>query len=173
MDIRELRRAKDEFFRHSDESPLGEAERDGFAGLAYFSVDPSLQFEVTLARDADEVEEMQLSDGSTREMTQVGHVAFSVGGVERRLLAYEQGHQLFIPFRDKTSAKETYGAGRYVEADHLGGSRYLLDFNTAYNPYCAYNDAWSCPLPPLENWLGVEVRAGEKTFPRAKASSRA
>jgi uncharacterized protein (DUF1684 family) len=165
MDIRELRHAKDEFFRRSHESPLSEVQRKKFTGLVYFPEDPAHRFEVTLDADASEVEQMQLSDGASREMTQAGHVRFPFAGGDKQLLAYEQGHELFIPFRDKTSGKETYGAGRYLEAEHLGGSRYLLDFNTAYNPYCAYNDAWSCPLPPLENWLDVEIRAGEKTFP--------
>jgi len=82
----------------------------------------------------------------------------------RRGIAFHQGDELFIPFRDATSGKDTYGAGRYVEAEPLGKGRYLLDFNRAYNPYCAYNDDWRCPLPPAENWLTVAIRAGEKSF---------
>ena len=89
---------------------------------------------------------------------------FDVAGERVALIAYEQGDELFIPFRDATSGKETYGAGRYVEAEPLGGGRFTLDFNRAYNPYCAYNDAWRCPLPPSENWLAVAIRAGELSF---------
>ena len=81
-----------------------------------------------------------------------------------RAALFHQGDELFIPFRDATSGKDTYGAGRYVEAEALGNGRYLLDFNRAYNPYCAYNDDWRCPLPPAENWLKVAIRAGEKSF---------
>ncbi len=69
---------------------------------------------------------------------------------------------LFIPFRDATSGKETYGAGRYLEVEVNPSGRYVLDFNLAYNPYCAYSDLYICPLPPGENWLRVEIRGGEK-----------
>jgi len=91
-------------------------------------------------------------------------VRFDVGGERASLAAFSQGDGLFIPFRDSTSGSETYGAGRYVEAEPLGDGRFELDFNRAYNPYCAYNDAWRCPLPPRENWLTVPIRAGELSF---------
>lgn len=71
---------------------------------------------------------------------------------------------LFIPFRDATGRTESYPAGRYVEAEPDGDGRWILDLNRAYNPYCAYNDAWRCPLPPVENWLDAQVRAGEQRF---------
>ena len=101
---------------------------------------------------------------AAQKMQRAGTVNFSVDGADATLLAFHQGDALFIPFRDATSGKDTYGAGRYVEAEALGGGRYLLDFNHAYNPYCAYNDDWRCPLPPAENWLKVAIRAGEKSF---------
>jgi uncharacterized protein (DUF1684 family) len=77
-------------------------------------------------------------------------------------------HELFLPFRDATSGRETYGAGRYLEVDPPDADgRVVVDFNLAYNPYCAYNPDWSCPIPPGENWLDVPIRAGERTFPGA------
>src|SRR5207245_8899857 len=94
-----------------------------------------------------------------------GVVRCAGAGEHVELLAYEQGEELFIPFRDGTSGQETYGAGRYVEAEPLGGGSFALDFNRAYNPYCAYNEHWRCPLPPRENWLHVPIRAGELSFP--------
>src|SRR5437763_1451891 len=81
-----------------------------------------------------------------QHLARAGVLEIVIGGRHLELAAYQQGDDLFIPFRDTTSGGETYGAGRYVEAHSLGGDRYELDFNTAYNPYCAYNDAWSCPL---------------------------
>lgn len=161
-----MRREKDEFFARSSESPLTPEQRRGFTGLQYFPVDPSLRTEVALERAAegDAAEEIQTSDGQVRLMPRAGTVRFDVGGREIALAAYEQGDELFIPFRDATSGTETYGAGRYVEAHPLGGDRYLLDLNAAYNPYCAYNENWSCPLPPRENWLDVAIRAGERSF---------
>ena len=70
----------------------------------------------------------------------------------------------FLPFRDATSGPETYGAGRYLDAEITSDGRVLLDFNRAYFPYCAYGEGWTCPLPPAENWLRAAVRAGER-FP--------
>jgi uncharacterized protein (DUF1684 family) len=76
----------------------------------------------------------------------------------------DAGHDLFLPFRDATSGKESYGAGRYLDL-HAHRDEVEIDFNYAYNPYCAYNPEWNCPLPPAENWLQVPIRAGEKAFP--------
>lgn len=76
----------------------------------------------------------------------------------------EQGPSLFIPFRDQTSGQETYGSGRYIDLAENTSGIYTLDFNRAYNPYCAYNDTYSCPLPPAENTLAVPIRAGEKKY---------
>ena len=70
---------------------------------------------------------------------------------------------------DSLAGKETYPAGRYLEPEALPGNRFFVDFNLAYNPYCAYNDDWSCPLTPVENWLPVPIRAGEKLFHQTKS----
>jgi uncharacterized protein (DUF1684 family) len=166
MDVATLRREKDDLFGHSHDSPLTHEQRHSFTGLRYFPEDPACRFEVVLEPEPTQVlESVETSDGSTSELVRAGHLCFRVGDRDASLLGYEQGHSLFIPFRDRTSGNETYGAGRYVEAEPLGAGRYLLDFNRAYNPYCAYNENWSCPLPPRENWLDVEIRAGEQTFP--------
>ncbi len=165
VDIATLRKAKDDYFKHSHDSPLIAEQRRSFGGLRYFTEDPAYRFEVAL--DATAVggeDEVEMSDGSGSTMRRAGYVSFRVGGREAKLLTYEQGHDLFIPFRDATSGKETYGAGRYVEAELVGKGRFLLDFNRAYNPYCAYNENWRCPLPPRENWLDVAIRAGEQSF---------
>lgn len=164
MDLVELRRAKDEHFGKAHDSPLTVEQRRSFTGLKYFDPDPAFRFEVALERAAGGVEEVEMSDGTTDHLQRAGTVRFSVDGTDATLVAFHQGDALFIPFRDATSGKETYGAGRYVEAEALGEGRYLLDFNRAYNPYCAYNDDWRCPLPPAENWLTVAIRAGEKSF---------
>ncbi len=80
-----------------------------------------------------------------------------------------QGGGFFLPFKDATSGRETYGAGRYLDSHRPGlqqleGGRFEIDFNYAYNPYCAYNENYRCPLPPAENWLKVPIHAGEKNF---------
>ena len=156
---------KDEFFARGGDSPLTDEQRSSFRGLSYFEPDPALRFEAMLERPStSEYEDIQTSDGQVQHLPRTGTLRLSLDGREIGLAAYDQGHELFIPFRDATSGAETYGAGRYVEAHPLGHERYEIDFNTAYNPYCAYNENWSCPLPPRENWLDVPIRAGEKTF---------
>jgi uncharacterized protein (DUF1684 family) len=105
------------------------------------------------------------STGETQSYQRAGIIRFAVDGQPAELTLYqgEQG-ELFLPLRDATSGTETYGAGRYLEPTPLDADRVLVDFNYLYNPYCAYNEAWSCPLPPRENWLTVPIRAGEQTF---------
>ena len=164
VDVAELRREKDKFFGGPHDSPLTVEQRRSFTGLKYFDPDPAFRFEVSLEGEPGGVEEVEMSDGTTDHLQRAGTIRFSVDGTEATLLAFHQGDELFIPFRDATSGTDTYGAGRYVEAEALGKGRYLLDFNRAYNPYCAYNDDWRCPLPPAENWLTVAIRAGEKSF---------
>jgi len=165
VDVRELRRMKDELFASSNDSPLTLEQRATFGGLRYFDPDPRYRFEVTLDRaEPGPPEEIQTNDGRVQRLGRAGTLRFEVDGRPASLVAYERGGELFIPFRDATSDGDTYGAGRYVEAHPLGGDRYELDFNTAYNPYCAYNENWSCPLPPRSNWLAVAIRAGEKAF---------
>jgi len=161
------RAAKDDFFRRGHDSPLTPDQRAAFTGLRYFAPDPAFRFLVRLEPVVGGASaEVQLSDGASTEMAPAGAFAFTVGDVVARLIGYESNSGgVFVPFRDATSATETYGAGRYVEAEPDGHGTYLLDFNQAYNPYCAYNDAWSCPLPPRENWLSVPIPAGEQIFP--------
>ena len=80
-----------------------------------------------------------------------------------------KSHKLFIPFRDQTGGKETYGAGRYIDIDpdkHINADgKWILDFNVAYNPWCAYSESYTCPIVPTENWLKVPINAGEKNYP--------
>ena len=165
MNIKELRDEKDHYFGHAHDSPLTVDQRAHFDGLRYFPEDAALRFTVTVdPAGGGAVEEVEMSDGSTDHLPRAGTVRFDVGGERLGLTAFAQGDTLFIPFRDATSGNDTYGAGRYVEAEPLGEGRFELDFNRAYNPYCAYNDAWRCPLPPRENWLAVPIRAGEMSF---------
>ena len=165
MDVTELRHEKDHYFEHAHDSPLTVDQRAHFEGLRYFPEDATLRLTVTVdPAGGGGSETVEMSDGSSDEMRRAGTVRFDVGSERVGLVAFAQGDGLFIPFRDATSGKETYGAGRYVEAEPLGDGRYELDFNRAYNPYCAYNDAWRCPLPPRENWLAVPITAGELSF---------
>lgn len=166
MDTGQLRKAKDEFFRRDHGSPLTHEQRRSFTGLAYYPDDPAYRFVLTLdATQAGGSEEVEMSDGTSETMARAGVFSFAVDGTPVRLSGFRAiDGSLFVPFRDATNRTDTYPAGRYLEAEPTTDGRWELDFNRAYNPYCAYNASWRCPLPPAENWLDVPIRAGEKRF---------
>jgi len=168
-ELQELREEKDDFFANDPRSPLRPEQRAGFAGLSYFDEDPSLRVEAVLERDVARDEEIRIATttGAVQVYRRAGVVRFEVDGRPARVTLYASPdmHDLFLPFRDATSGKETYGAGRYLEVDPPDErGRVVVDFNYAYNPNCCYDESWSCPLPPRENWLDVPIRAGERDF---------
>lgn len=169
-ELDDFRADKDAFFRDDPRSPLTDEQRARFEGLSYFPEEPAFAIEGRLELqgvDRDEPIVMQTSTGGEQTYRRAGVVRFEVDGQPAQVTLYVSPgmHELFLPFRDATSGKETYGAGRYLEVDTPGDDgRVLVDFNDAYNPYCAYNPNWSCPIPPGENWLSVPIPAGEKTF---------
>lgn len=165
--LEKLRREKDDVFRRHPHSPIPEAHRAAFTGLAYFPPDPALAFDVEVEPADGEVLTIPTSDGDERRYRRTAKVAVTVEGqpVELVLLSREEQEGFFLPFRDATSGKESYGAGRYLDIAPPKEGRVHIDFNLAYNPYCAYDDAYSCPLPPPDNWLQVPVRAGEAAYP--------
>jgi uncharacterized protein (DUF1684 family) len=165
------RLAKDATFKSGAESPIPESDRANFRGLSYYPLAPSLRFKVELHRYAGPKSiRMATNTGEIRGGLIYGYFEFQVEGHACKLQVYRledtsgRGASLFIPFRDATSGKETYGAGRYVDLVENTSGVYDLDFNRAYNPYCAYNSDYSCPVPPAENTLGLPIRAGEKIF---------
>jgi uncharacterized protein len=168
QELLEFRRRKDDFFA-SSQSPLALEARQGFAGLAYFEYQPELSFTLSLkpAKDFEHVM-METSAGVRKSFVRAGWLEFAVAGTTVNLTAYSnpesEDQALFIPFRDATSGTQTYPSGRYLDSELASDGTVLLDFNLAYNPYCAYSDGWSCPIPPLENWLDVPILAGEKVF---------
>jgi uncharacterized protein (DUF1684 family) len=171
-DLEAMRAEKDEHFKHSSESPLTREQRQAFTGLHYFPENPALRLEVAVEEfDPKPDIEMQTSTGDTRRYKKHGRFSFTVEGQRAELTIYAADYGYFLPFVDSLANTETYGAGRYLEPEPLGGGKFLVDFNLAYNPYCAYNESWSCPLTPFENRLKVPIRAGEKLFPDATHES--
>ena len=181
-----FRAAKDALFASHPQSPLDSAARATFHELAYFPYDPAYCVTATLTPEAPETAEDEVMAPSSgphaMPLRRAGRVSFTLAGVALALAVYwidVYGGGLFLPFRDATSGGETYGAGRYLhdtvkgsdllrldDANSLGyaGGRILLDFNYAYNPSCAYDPRWVCPLTPAENRLAVAISAGEKVF---------
>ncbi len=148
----------------SADSPLPEDKRAAFPGLRFFPFDPSWRFVGDLER-LRPPRFVQLPDtkGKSQAYLEYGRFPFEKDGVVATLAVHrpvEHPEQFFIAFTDSTSGGETYGGGRYVHLDSLAAHRFVLDFNKAYNPYCAWDAAWICPLPPRENALPLAVRAG-------------
>ena len=163
----------DDFFQFHPQSPLDDAQREAFEGLKYFTTNEVLKMEVDVERfpDDEPIVEMTTNTGELRQYRRWGRFTFQVDGEEAALTVYSDpgGQELFMPFRDATSGPESYGSGRYMDNHRLGlrqlpDGRLEVDFNYCYNPYCAYSEYYSCPLPPVENWLTVPIRAGEKKF---------
>jgi uncharacterized protein (DUF1684 family) len=164
--LNEFRKMKDDFFAQDGQSPLTPGQKKVFRGLKYFPPNPDLNLEVTVEEFPEKQQiEMQTSTGDVQAYERYGKFSFEVEGVPVELTIYYNETGYFLPFVDSLASKETYPAGRYLEPESLGKNRFRVDFNLAYNPYCAYNDYWSCPLTPFENRLKIPIRAGEKLFP--------
>ena len=162
------RQRRDEFMRTNEHSPLTDRQRDNFVPLDYFDENPNLVFVLDVDKDVptDPVE-LPTTTGTTKEYVPFGRVSFEVDGELATLVVYREPERgrLIAPFRDATSGTETYGAGRTVDPQERPDGKLSLDFNYAYGPYCQYNDNWVCTIPPMENWLRVPIRAGEKLYP--------
>jgi uncharacterized protein (DUF1684 family) len=164
-DLEMFRMQKDEFFRTDAQSPLTPEQQKSFIGLDYFPPNPELDLVVEVQEfDDKKTIQVQTSSGDIQEYARFGRAHFSVEGQPAELTIYRNADGYFLPFVDALAGKATYGAGRYVEPERLADGRFHIDFNMAYNPYCAYNARWSCPLTPFENRLKVPIRAGEKLF---------
>jgi uncharacterized protein (DUF1684 family) len=170
------RREKDAFFAEHWQSPIPAEDRAKFRGLDYYPPDPDYIFEIELHEHREKKRvRMAYTKGEEQDFIQWGEFRFRIGGEECVLQAYksntEEG-QLFIPFRDATSGRETYGAGRYLDLDaarnRTADGKWILDLNRAYNPWCVYSENYTCPFVPSENWLKVPIYAGEKNCPLKK-----
>jgi uncharacterized protein (DUF1684 family) len=175
-DLERARKMKDVFFAHDWQSPVPPQDRPRFEGLKYYAPDPSYRFELELYDHPEkEVVRMVYSQGNEQDFLRWGEFRFTINGKEQTLQAYKRNQEeetLFVPFKDATSGKETYGAGRYLDIvpdkDRNREGNWILDFNQAYNPWCAYSEAYNCPFVLAENWLEVPILAGEKNYPHGR-----
>lgn len=169
-----FRTERNELFRHHPQSPLSDAEKQRFSGLDYFDYDPSLRFTLPVEYDIEPGDlEISLQDDGPLRLRRFGRIRFSVESVELTLSLFwisSYGGGVLLPFKDLTSTTETYGGGRYlldtIKHADLGAEngRLVIDFNYAYNPSCAYDPRWHCPLAPAENNLPVRITAGEMRY---------
>lgn len=146
-------------------SPLPPPARAAFDGLPYYPYDSLRAVTASFVpRTSQDTVRFPTTTAELRPFVAAGHLTFVMDGAPRRLAVFQSvggAPRLFLPFRDATSGEATYGAGRYIDLDLNPSGRYALDFNRAYNPYCAYDPAYSCPLPPAENTLTLSLGAGE------------
>ncbi len=172
-DLSEHRRGRDDAFANDPDSPIPKARRAEFKGLDYFPADPSWRYAGWITRyERPEKMTIVTTSGKPRPCERWGRVTFERDGRSMTLQVYRLldlpdrpgGEGLFLPFKDLTTGKETYAAGRYVDLEGPDGGPFVLDFNRAYNPSCAYGDAarFQCPATPAENTLTVAVRVGER-----------
>ncbi|MBX2897748.1 MAG: DUF1684 domain-containing protein [Cyclobacteriaceae bacterium] len=169
--IQQERAEAEKFMKDGVGSPFRK-DSMAFEGLNFFPVDIGYRIKAKLKPiDGKKVVILATSDGKEQKYLEYAFAEFELDGVQNQLLILEvmemgpQRGKLFLAFSDETSGRETYGAGRYLDVKKVPAAKTIeLDFNLAYNPYCAYNDKYSCPFPPKENLLKVAIRAGEMSY---------
>ena len=161
------RQVRDELFRTHPQSPLTDGQRAQFEGLRYFDYDPALRFLAAVERAPRERREIATSGEEPYAFSRFATVRFDLGSLDLYWLE-GYGGGIFLSYADATSGTETYGACRYlldtVKGADLGevNGRLVLDFNFSFNPSCAYDSRWVCPLAPPGNRLAAPVRGGER-----------
>ena len=162
--IQNSRSDKDSYLKKDTASPI--EDKIKFAGLKYFEINPTFKITGKIDRvTSGQTINIAMSGGEVEEYEAYGNVKFEIEGVKCALKIFKTPEgNLFLPFKDLTSNKETYGAGRYLDfgVNDVKGNEIIIDFNKAYHPYCAYNHTFTCPVPPAENTLNVAVKAGER-----------
>lgn len=164
-----------EEFKNPEESPLPDKERKKFKGLEFFAIDPTYRIEAKFTRTPDETPfTMPTTTDRKPVYVKYGYADFELEGKAFHFPIYqnlqlsqteEYKDYLFAPFTDLTNGTETYGGGRYMDLKiPASDSLIILDFNKAYNPYCAYSDKYSCPIPPRQNDLEINIKAGVKAW---------
>lgn len=171
-----FRQRKDVFFKEHAQSPLSDGQKEVFEHLNYFPDNPDLRLQLEIDTTGEGVgDEITLGtvNGQAKQYVRAGRVHFTVEDQPVSLTVFREQTRgnFFVPFRDTTAGSETYEVGRYLEPKLLPDGRISLDLNLAYNPYCAYNTGWSCPIPPFENIVKAPIKAGE-TLPHLPKDER-
>ena len=164
-------------FKDATSSPLKKKDLKNFKGLDFFPVDSSFIVLSTFTKiENSPIFKMPTNTGREPFYKEYGLLNFTIKGKDFQLTLYQDQDEtldekykddLFLPFSDATSGNETYGAGRYINlktTDINPDGTFILNFNNSYNPYCAYNEKFSCPLTPRKNHLNIEIKAGVKNF---------
>ena len=172
IEVLRHRKITDGEFSNPETSPLTQAGLQHFHGLEYFDIDNNYAINAKFVRTSDsKIFNMPTTTERSPEYRKYGEIHFQIGGKDCILHAYESiahlddeehNDYLFVPFKDHTNGDSSYGGGRFIDVEIPKGDRITIDFNMSYNPYCAYNHAYSCPIPPRENHLEVAIPSGVK-----------
>ncbi len=165
-----FRLKRDQFFKNDSHSPLKESAQKKFKGLIYYPIDLKYAVIGSIEKYPTDPKPIYVNLPTNKERekkyVKYGRFKFKLDNKEYILHIYRPlgGGELFLPFKDKTSGIETYPEGRYLNVEPMPGGRVLIDFNRAYNPFCEFNEKFTCPFAPKENWLDIDIRAGEKRY---------
>ena len=167
--IQKLRNSYNQYIKYYEDSPLEQDELTNFDKLDYFKIDKRYNimadFKVLEKKDSFNI---KLTEEKSLHFLKYGVAIFSLDGTPQKLTLLKhinsKDNRLFIPFKDNTNGKKTYGSGRYLDVVYEGEEKINIDFNLAYNPYCAYNSNYKCPMVPKENIINDEINAGEKAY---------
>ncbi|MEO6346391.1 MAG: DUF1684 domain-containing protein [Aquaticitalea sp.] len=170
----EFQREMNSEYKDASKSPLKEKDLKNFKGLDFFKFDSSYVVNAKFIRTLNEKPfKMKTTTERAPDYVKYGEISFILNGKSFKLNVYQgqdlmkkEGYEdyLFLPFLDDTNGDETYGGGRYIDLRIPKDDTLMIDFNSAYNPYCAYNEKYSCPIVPLKNYLNTKVQAGVKVF---------
>lgn len=168
--IEKERERQFKYLRFNVESPLTEDQKRNLQNLTFYEINPIYKVKARLIPiESKKVRQVPMTDGSTERYIEHSYAEFELKGKTNKLLLLQSVSEsdmrnFFLAFADETSGRETYGGGRYLNVRQDGKNSITIDFNLAYNPYCAYNPDYACPLPPKENLLTISIEAGEKNY---------
>lgn len=162
-----VKKQRDTFLKNlmsEDDSPI--ASLKDFSGIKYFEADKKFIIDAEFKAESAGQGMILMTDSSQTEIKKAGTATFSVNDKTFTVNVFDEGEHFLFPFRDLTSGKETYGGGRFINIpkESLNDDKLEIDFNNAHNFYCAYNESYICPIPPKENFIDAEIRAGEKKY---------
>lgn len=162
-----VKKQRDTFLKNlmsEDDSPI--ASLKDFSGIKYFDADKKFIIDADFKAESAGQGMILMTDSTQTEIKKAGTATLSVNGKTFTVNVFDEGEHFLFPFRDLTSGKETYGGGRFINIpkDNLKDDKIEIDFNNAHNFYCAYNESYICPIPPKENFIDAEIRAGEKKY---------
>jgi uncharacterized protein (DUF1684 family) len=169
-DVQEKREGIIDFMENDPDSPFHQKGKVEYQGLNFFDIDPAFNVKARIEKLQSPVPfDIQMTDGKTAKYFKYAIAHFILDDKPQKLFllkseSFFDEPWLFLPFYDETSADETYGGGRFLNVEYHDEEEIFVDFNLAYNPYCAYSDSYRCPIPPAENKVTVKILAGERNY---------